>query len=83
VGLMQPHQRFVVAKILEHIDALDAIIGELSEEIQRRTAPAKEASERLRAIPGGKDRTTEAILAEVGPSRASSRRRIISPRGPV
>lgn len=51
-GRFGPHQRFLVARQLAHIDALDALIAELSDEITRRLQAFAPPPEPLDA-PGG------------------------------
>jgi transposase len=65
-GLVQPHQRFMLAQQLGHVDELDRRIATLSAEIERRQAPFAPARDRLETIPGVGRRTAEVILAEVG-----------------
>jgi transposase len=65
-GYFGPHQRFLVARQLAHIDSLDALIDEVSAEISARLEPVLEQLERLDSIPGVGRRTAEALLAELG-----------------
>jgi transposase len=62
-----PHQRFLLARQLAHIDDLDAVIAEVSAEIADRERPHAAAQERLDTIPGVGRRTAEVLLAEIGP----------------
>ena len=66
VGSFGPHQRFLVAQQLDHLDFLDGRIAQVSAEIAARTRPAAESIARLDAIPGVGQRTAEALVAEVG-----------------
>ena len=61
-----PHQRFLVAQQLAHIDALDEAVARLSAEIAERLRPAAAVLDRLDAIPGVGRRTAEVLVAEVG-----------------
>lgn len=66
-GLVGPHQRFLLASHLRHLDFLDAEIARLSEEVAARLAPWEEAVQRLDGIPGVGRRVAEQLLAELGP----------------
>jgi len=67
-GRFGPHQRFMVAQQLAHIDFLDERIGEVSKEIGGRLRPfEQEIAKRLDVIPGVASAVTEVVLAEVGP----------------
>src|SRR4029453_6306671 len=65
-GRFGPHQRFLVAEVLAHIDFLDETIARLSAEIGERERPFEEVLERLDTIPGVGRRTAEIVVAEVG-----------------
>jgi transposase len=67
VGCVGPHQRFLVAEQLEHIDELDARIARVSAAIAERLRPFEPALGRLTTIPGVGQRTAEILLAELGP----------------
>lgn len=66
-GTFGPHQRFVVAEILAHIDFLDDSIARLSAEIAERERPFEVVLDRLDTIPGVGRRIAEIVVAEVGP----------------
>ena len=65
-GQFGPHQRFLVAQQLAHIDSLDALLARLTAEIASRLAPLEETVEQLDAITGIGRLTAEVLLAEVG-----------------
>ena len=65
-GEVRPHQRFMIAQHLHLIDAFDAQIAQLSEEIGRRLAPFEAQLQVLDTIPGIGRWTAEGILAEIG-----------------
>ena len=65
-GRMGPHQRFLLAEQLSHIDTLDDAIERVSGEIAERVLPFEPEIERLDAIPGVGRRTAEALVAEMG-----------------
>jgi transposase len=66
VGCVGPHQRFLVAQQLAHIDFLDASIAQVSAEIAARVRPDEEAIARLDTIPGVGRSVAEVLVAEVG-----------------
>ena len=65
-GRLQPHQRFMLAAQLGHIDSLDSLIGEVSDEVERRLASRHAELERLSTIPGVSTRISQALLSEMG-----------------
>lgn len=65
-GQFGPHQSFLVAEQLAHIDALDEAIERASAEIAERLQPYEQAVGWLDSIPGVGRQTAEVLLAEVG-----------------
>jgi transposase len=65
-GRMSAHQRFMLAQHLGHIDALDAQITTVGEEIAERLRPFESALTILDSIPGIGRWSAEVILAEIG-----------------
>lgn len=65
-GSFGPHQRFLVARQLAHIDDLDETIAEVGAEIARRLAPFEAEIALLDTIPGVGRATAEALIAEIG-----------------
>ncbi|MCL6601214.1 MAG: IS110 family transposase, partial [Alicyclobacillus macrosporangiidus] len=65
-GVVRPHQQMMLAVQLRHIDHLDELIEEVSNEIQQRMRPFEEDLRRIETIPGIGERTAELILAEIG-----------------
>jgi transposase len=65
-GRIGPHQRFLLARQLAHIDFLNAAIAEVSAEIAERLRPCAADLERLATIPGVGRRTAELLVAEIG-----------------
>lgn len=51
-GRFGPHQRFLVAQQLAHIDVLDEAIKQVSAKIAQRLRPCEAVVERLDTIPG-------------------------------
>jgi len=80
VGSFKPHHALIVSHILAHLDYLDETIATLSEEVERRLAPFAHKAENLCTITGVAERTSQVILAELGPdmSRFSSDRHATS-----
>ena len=65
-GKVGAHQRFLIAHQLAHLDALDELIEQLSQEIAERLRPFQDQLERLDGITGVGLRTVEVFLAEIG-----------------
>jgi transposase len=65
-GSFGPHQRFLVARQLAHLDYLDGELARLDAEVRARVRPGQAAIARLDTIPGIGQRTAEVIIAEVG-----------------
>jgi transposase len=65
-GRVRPHQRFLLAEQLCHLDALDESIARVSAEIAQRVEAMEDEIERLQTIPGIGRRTAEALVAEIG-----------------
>jgi transposase len=65
-GRTAPHQRFMLAQQLAHIDFLDETIERVSGEIAERLRPFDATLLNLDAIPGVGRRTAETLLAEIG-----------------
>ena len=65
-GRVGPHQRFLLAQQLAHIDYLDAAIERVSAEIAERLRPFDATLARLETIPGVGRRIAEIVAAELG-----------------
>ena len=65
-GQFGPHQQFLVAQQLAHLDHLDTILARVDAEIAARLAPLAEAVAHLDSVTGIGRQTAEVILAEVG-----------------
>ncbi len=65
-GKVGPHQRFMLAHQLAHIDFLDASIEDLNTEIEERMAPFEWALDLLTTIRGVGQRTAQILIAEIG-----------------
>jgi transposase len=66
VGCFGPHQRFLLAQQVVHLEALDELIEQLSAEVEARLRPFAQAIDRLDTLPGVGRRTAEALVAEIG-----------------
>ena len=65
-GRFRGHHAFLLTQLLAHLAYLDEAIATLSHAIEEHLAPFAEAAVRLQTIPGVKQRTLEAIIAEIG-----------------
>jgi transposase len=65
-GRVQPHHRFLLQRILAHIDFLDQSIAQVEQEIEQHLRPFEEAVELVQSITGLQATTTAGILAEIG-----------------
>jgi transposase len=65
-GLVQPHQQMIVRSMLSHIEALNAQIDALDEEIGQRLSDKKDIVEALDEICGVGEQSAQVIIAEMG-----------------
>jgi transposase len=66
VGHFTDHHRFLLTKMLDRIDALEADIADLDTQIETHLAPYADAVARLDEIPGVGATTAAVLIAEVG-----------------
>jgi len=66
VGYFTDHHRFLLAKMLSRIDALDTDIADVEAQIEAQIAPFAPAVARLDEIPGVGATAAAVIIAEVG-----------------
>jgi transposase len=66
VGQVNPHQRFLIGRHLQQIQALDVALTQVSVEIAQRLQPVEAVIERLDTIPGIGRYVAEALIAEIG-----------------
>lgn len=66
-GDFQAHHALIVSQILAHIEYLDETIQQLTEEVEQRLDPFAHKAENLCTIPGVAQRSSQVILAELGP----------------
>ena len=65
-GRVGPHQRFLLAQQLAHIDFLDEQLARLDAAVAERTRPFEAAIARLDTIPGVSRRVAEILVTEIG-----------------
>jgi transposase len=65
-GRFGSHHRFLVGRILAHLDYLDEAIEECGHQIKELLLPFAQVVERLKTIPGVQQRTAEVIVSEIG-----------------
>jgi transposase len=65
-GRVRKHHRFLLRLHLDQIDALDAAIAKIDQEVEAGIAPFRTAVEQVTSIPGVKDLSARAILSEIG-----------------
>ncbi len=65
-GRLNPHQRFLLAQQVAHIDFLETQIETISAQIAERLRPFEDEIARLDTIPGVGRWTAEVLLAEIG-----------------
>jgi transposase len=65
-GRVQPHHRFLLSRILAHIDYLEQSLGQVEQEIEAHLHPFEEAMALVQSITGIQETTAAGILAEIG-----------------
>lgn len=65
-GRVQPHHRLLIARMLAHIDFLEASMAELHQEVERCLLPFEQAVRLLQTIPGVGATAAATIVAEIG-----------------
>jgi transposase len=65
-GRVTEHHRFLLRLHLRQIDALEAAIAEIDQEVDRDLDPFRQAVRLLRTIPGLSDLTAQVIVSEIG-----------------
>ena len=69
-GHVTEHHRFMLKTLMEHLQMLEKLIGELDRRIEQKMLPFVEAIQRICTIPGVDRLTAENVLAEVGTNMA-------------
>jgi transposase len=65
-GRVTAHHRFLLKLHLDHIDALDAAITGIDQEVNSHSEPFRAAIERLSAIPGFSPLSAKVLVSEIG-----------------
>jgi transposase len=65
-GRVQPHHRFLLTRILAHIDFLEESLAQVQQEIEQRLRPFEEAMVLAQSVTGIQELAAAAILAEIG-----------------
>jgi transposase len=65
-GVVRPHQQFLLAEHLGHLDYLEEAIARVSAEVEERLRPFEVEIQLLDTIPGVNRRVAEVLLAEMG-----------------
>lgn len=65
-GRVQPHHRFLLTRILAHIDFLEESLAQVQQEIEQRLSPFEEAMVLAQSVTGIQELAAAAILAEIG-----------------
>jgi transposase len=65
-GRVTEHHRFMLNMLMEHLDMLEELIGQLNQRIEEKMLPFAKAIQRICTIPGVDRLTAQNVLAEVG-----------------
>jgi transposase len=65
-GRVTEHHRFLLGLLLQHIDAIDAAITRIDQEVEGKLEPFRTAIQILSTIPGVRELSAEVIVAEIG-----------------
>jgi transposase len=65
-GRVQPHHRFLLERILAHIDFIEESIEQVQQEIEQRLRPFEEAVKLVESILAIQEVAAAAIIAEIG-----------------
>jgi transposase len=69
-GRMTEHHRFMLRMHLDHVRALDMLIGRMTERIEELMLPFAQEADLLDEIPGINAATAQAVVAEIGTNMA-------------
>jgi transposase len=65
-GRVTDHHRFMLRLLLQHIDAIDAAVTQIDQEVDAQVEPFRTAVQLLTTIPGINELSACVILAEIG-----------------
>jgi transposase len=65
-GRVEAYHRFLLERLLAHIDFLEQSIAIVQQEIQQRLKPYEDAAELLRSIPTLQEAAIATIISEIG-----------------
>ena len=65
-GRVTDHHRFMLRLLLQHIDAIDAAIGQIDQEVDANVEPFRTAIKILSTIPGLSQLSAGVVVAEIG-----------------
>jgi transposase len=65
-GRVTEHHRFLLRLLLQHIDAIDAAITQIDQEVDGKLEPFRTAIQIVSTIPGVGELSAEVIVAEIG-----------------
>ena len=65
-GRVTNHHRILLRLPMQHIDALDAAVGDIDREVDQQVEPFRDAIHLVTTIPGIDELSARVILAEIG-----------------
>jgi transposase len=65
-GTLEQEDRNILKRMMEHVKSIEKIIEELERDIQKHVEPYQAQVELLKTVPGIKDMTAAALIAEIG-----------------
>jgi transposase len=65
-GRVTEHHRFLLRLLLQHIDAIDAAITQIDQEVDAKLEPFRTAIQIVSTIPGVRELSAAVIVAEIG-----------------
>ena len=66
LGRFRSHHAFLAGEILAHIDYLEESMERITQALEESIRPFGQEVERLKTIPGVRDKTAQAIVSEIG-----------------
>lgn len=65
-GTLEKQDRDIIKRMMEHVEAIERIIGAIDQDIQDSLKPYQSEVELLKTIPGVKDLAAASLIAELG-----------------